>query len=183
MQNFLNKKFKHKTWFKEGVTVKFALDYFAKTNDFYLERKPALKQSGRLLDVIIYDDIITDGRCFYRLSEEEKQYYLERKEYWKNQKILEEEMWLNTIIDKEKELSNYLCGNSNYDVEAARKQLEYSNKIKDTECAEYWEEQVRIRQKKHNFIDDFINKFFDTVTTNRDFMKFKNELKIELETI
>ena len=103
MKDFLGKRFKHRTWFKEGVTVGFALDYFAKTSDFYLNKKPSLKQSGNLLDAIIYDDTITDGRCFYRLSEEEKQYYLERKEYWKEQRKLEHEKWLNTKIDKEKE--------------------------------------------------------------------------------
>ena len=86
MKDFLEKRFRHRTWFKEGVTVGFALDYFAKTSDFYLNKKPALKQSGNLLDAIIYDDTITDGRGFYRLSEEGKQYYLERKEYWKEQR-------------------------------------------------------------------------------------------------
>ena len=91
MKDFLEKRFRHRTWFKEGVTVGFALDYFAKTSDFYLNKKPALKQSGNLLDAIIYDDTITDGRSFYRLSEEEKQYYLERKEYWKEQRELEHE--------------------------------------------------------------------------------------------
>ena len=80
MKNFLEKKFNHRTWFKEGVTVSYALDYFAKTSDFVMSQKPALKQSENLLDNIVYDDVITEGRCFYRLSEEEKQYYLERKE-------------------------------------------------------------------------------------------------------
>ena len=58
MKDFLEKRFRHRTWFKEGVTVGFALDYFAKTSDFYLNKKPALKQSGNLLDAIIYDDTI-----------------------------------------------------------------------------------------------------------------------------
>lgn len=82
MKDFLSKRFKHSTWFKEGVTVGYALDYFAKTGDFYLSKKPALKQSNNILDDITYDNIITDGRCFYRLSREEMQYYLDRKAYW-----------------------------------------------------------------------------------------------------
>lgn len=90
MKNFLNKRFKHNTWFKEGVTVGYALNYFAKVSDFYLDKKPTLKQSENLLDAVIYDDVITDGNRFYRLSKEEKQYYLERKEYWKEQKRLED---------------------------------------------------------------------------------------------
>ena len=179
----LEKKFKHRTWFKEGVTVGFALDYFAKTSDFYLNKKPALKQSGNLLDAIIYDDIITDGRCFYRLSEEEKQYYLERKEYYKEQRELEYKKWLNTEIDKKKELSSYLCCNSNYDVKEAEKQLNYAKEDDDKERIDYWKNQVEIRLKKHNFIDSFINKFFDKVVTNKDFMEFKDRLKMELETI
>lgn len=183
MKNFLDKKFKHNTWFKEGVTIGYALDYFAKTSDFYLDKKPALKQSENLLDALVYDNVITDGKHFYRLSKEEKQYYWKRKEYWREQKRLEEEKWLNTKIDKEKELSSYLCGNSNYDIEAAEKQLKYAEKNNDKKCIEYWEKQVETRQKKHKFIDDFISKFFDKVITNKDFIDFKDRLSSELETI
>ena len=183
MKNFLEKRFNHRIWFKEGVTVGYALDYFAKTSDFVLREKPALKQSGNLLDNIVYDDVVTDGRCFYRLSEEEKQYYLERKEYWKNQREIEYQKWLNTEIDKEKELSSYLCGNSNYDVEYAEKELRYAIKRNDEECIAFWKRQTEARQKKHNFIDEFIGKFFDKVRTNKDFMEFKDKLKLELETI
>lgn len=183
MKNFLEKKFNHRTWFKEGVTVSYALDYFAKTSDFCLSQKPALKQFENLLDNIVYDDVITDGRCFYRLSEEEKQYYLERKEYWKNQRKIEYQEWLNKEIDKEKELSSYLCGNSNYDVEYAEKELEYAIKRNNEECIAFWEQQIEARQKKHRFIDEFITKFFDKVHTNKDFMEFKHNLKLKLETI
>lgn len=183
MKDFLNKKFKHNTWFKEGVSVGYALNYFAKTSDFYLEKKPALKQSENLLDAVIYDNVITDGKRFYRLSEEKKQYYLERKEYWKEQKRLETEKWLNTKIDKEKELSNYLCCNSKYDIASAEKELKYAERTNDKECIEYWKEQVKIRQKKHRFIDDFISRFFDKVITNKDFIDFKDRLSSELETI
>ena len=105
------------------------------------------------------------------------------KEYWKEQRELEHEKWLNTKIDKEKELSSYLCCNSNYDVKAAEKQLCYAKEDNDKERIDYWKNQVEIRLKKHNFIDSFINKFFDKVVTNKDFMEFKDRLKMELETI
>lgn len=183
MKNFLNKRFKHNTWFKEGVTVGYALNYFAKVSDFYLDKKPALKQSENLLDAVVYDDVITDGKRFYRLSKEEKQYYLKIKEYWKEQKSLEEETWLNTKINKEKELSSYLCCNSNYDIEAAEMQLEDAQRNNDKERIDYWETQVQIRQKKHKFIDGFINMFFDKVITNKDFIDFKDKLQSELENI
>lgn len=183
MKNFLDKKFKHNTWFKEGVTIGYALDYFAKTSDFCLDKKPALKQSENLLDAVVYDNVITDGKHFYRLSKEEKQYYLERKEYWEEQRKMEEEKWLNTKIDKKKELSNYLCCNSNYDIGVAEKQLEYAKMDNDEERIEYWRKQVETRQKKHKFIDDFISKFFDKVITNKDFIDFKDKLSSKLETI
>lgn len=53
MKDFLNKKFTRNTWFKEGVLIGYALNYFAKTSDFYLEKKPALKQLENLLDAVI----------------------------------------------------------------------------------------------------------------------------------
>ena len=183
MKDFLEKKFKHKTWFKEGVTVGFALDYFAKKSGFYLDKKFSAKQSGNLFDAVIYDEVITDGKCFYRVSEEEKRYYLERKEYWNKQRKLEHEKWLNTEIDKEKELASYLCCNSNYDVKCAEKELGYAKEDNDEERIRYWEDQRKLRQKKHAFIDAFISKFYDKVITNKDFMEFEKSLTAELETI
>lgn len=43
MKDFLEKRFKHRTWFKGGVAVGFALDYFAKISDFYLNKKTGIK--------------------------------------------------------------------------------------------------------------------------------------------
>ena len=65
----------------------------------------------------------------------------------------------------------------------SEKQLNYAKEDDDKERIDYWENQVEIRLKKHNFIDSFINKFFDKVITNKDFMEFKDKLKMELETI
>ena len=50
---------------------------------------------------------------------------------------------------------------ANYDVKAAEKQLCYAKEDNDKERIDYWKNQVEIRLKKHNFIDSFINKFFD----------------------
>ena len=84
---------------------------------------------------------------------------------------------MNTEIDKEKELASYMCCNSNYDVNYARKELGYAKEDNDKERIDYWKNQIKLRQKKHDFIDDFINKFFDKVITNKDFMEFKKNLK------
>lgn len=183
MKDFLEKKFKHRTWFKEGVTVGFALDYFAKTSDFYLDIKPAVKQSTNLLGDVIYDDIITDGKCLYRVSEDEKRYYLERKEYWEQQRKLKHEKWLNAKIDKEKELESYLRSNSNYDIKFAEKELNHAKEDNDKERISYWEKEVKLIQKKRIFIDEFISEFFDKVITNKDFMEFEKKLTEGLQTI
>ena len=44
-----------------------------------------------------------------------------------------------------KELSSYLCCNSNYDVKAAEKQLCYAKEDDDKERIDYWKNQVEIR--------------------------------------
>lgn len=44
-KHFLDRKFKHHKWFKEGVTVGCALDYFAKSEDFYLKQTSRRKQN------------------------------------------------------------------------------------------------------------------------------------------
>jgi len=91
-KHFLDRKFQHHSWFKEGVTVGYALDHFAKSGDFVLDKKPSTKQSSRLFDPIVYDDILRytgKEKGIYRLSAEEKDYFLQRKEYWKQQKEIE----------------------------------------------------------------------------------------------
>ena len=91
VKNSLDKKFKHRSWFKECVTVRYALDYFAKCGDFYLDKKPAKKQSAYLLDDIIYDDVLRYAgkeKGTYRLTEEEKNYFLDRQQYWKKQRAV-----------------------------------------------------------------------------------------------
>lgn len=93
MNDVLNKKFKHHKWFLEGVTVAYALDYFAKCGDFYIGKKPARKQSDNLLDDIVYEEVLMccEDRLTYKLNEVEKSYFLERKEYWKKKRKEEQE--------------------------------------------------------------------------------------------
>ena len=114
-KSILDKKFRHHSWFKEGKTVREAIDYFAKSGDFYLSKKPSKKQSDRLFDDTIYDNTITDGRSSYRISQEEIEFYSERKQYWKEQKEIEYQNWLNEEIDVDKKIRNYTCMNSHYD--------------------------------------------------------------------
>ena len=75
-KNFLDKKFRHSAWFKEGRTVKYVLDYCVTCCDIWLSNKPSSKQSGYLFDNIWYDNILTDGRYTYRLTQEEYDYYV-----------------------------------------------------------------------------------------------------------
>ena len=92
-KHFLDKKFQHHSWFKEGVTVKHALDYFAICGDFYLDKKPAKKQSSNLFDEVIYDDILKYSgkeRGSYRLTDEEKEYFLQQKTFWDK---LKKDLW------------------------------------------------------------------------------------------
>ena len=92
-KHFLDKKFQHHSWFREGVTVKHALDYFAKCGDFYLDTKPSKKQSSRLFDDVNYDDILRYSgkeKGLYKLTEEEKQYFIQQKSFWDK---LKNDLW------------------------------------------------------------------------------------------
>lgn len=95
MNDILNKKFKHHKWFLEGVTVAYALDYFAKHGDFYIGKKPARKQSDNLSNDIVYEEVLMykGDRSTYKLNEVEKNYFLERKEYWDRKRKEESEQW------------------------------------------------------------------------------------------
>lgn len=92
MKDFLEKRFRHGSLFREGVTVGYALDYFAWSGDFRLCKKTSKKQSAGLWDDVLYDDVITDWHYFYRVSDEEKKYYLTREEYWKRKEEKKQKM-------------------------------------------------------------------------------------------
>ena len=188
-KRFLERKFQHHSWFKEGVTVGYALDYFAKSGDFVLDKKPSTKQSGRLFDEINYNDILRSKgkeKGSYRLSEEEKEYFLQRKEYWKKQKEIEHQKWLNEEIDIEKALKNYLCMNSNYDLESGQKQLyywRYEDKDNEVDKIKFWEEEVKRVSITKKIIDNAITEMKDTIKTNKDFINFKKYIDLELSKV
>lgn len=185
-KDILEKRFKHSKWFTEGVTVAYALDYCAKSGDFYLNKRSALKQSDNLFDPVIYDDVLTDGHGFYRLSEEEKQYYLEREQYWKEQKEIEEQKWLDTNIDIDKELNSYLCSNSNYDISDVEKQLNYWKNIdndNEVDKIDFWEYESKRRNITKSIIDNCIEQFKNKISTNRDFISFKEFVSNELSKV
>lgn len=185
-KNPLEKKFKHSSWFKEGVTVAYALDYFAKTSDFYIKQKPSKQQSSNLFDDINYNDVITDGHCIYRLTQEEKDYFLERKEHWKKQKDIKEQEWLNTEIDVEKKLSNYLGGNSNYDLAYAERELnyyKYIDKNNEVDSIKFWEYEVKRRDITKDIINNCIKQFKNIITTNKDFVDFEKYVINELSKV
>ena len=84
MKNILDTKFRHHSWFKEGVTKREAIEYFAKTPDFVLEKKACCTKHHdiNLLDNIEYDDVLVyygKIKSSYKLSKEEKEYYLKCK--------------------------------------------------------------------------------------------------------
>lgn len=159
----LERKFIHHSWFKEGRTRAYALDYFAKSLDFELVE-------------LTEKDIITDGCFSYKLNEEEKQYYLERRDYWKKVNDLKNEEWLNADIDFDIKLKKFLCGYSPYDVEGAEKELEGWKNQPDAEfCKDsilYWTNKLARTNKCKADIDKFILEEKQNVKTNADFIKF-----------
>lgn len=83
-KNILDKKFNNGIWFKgQGLTVKQVLEWAASDNTWIIE-KPSLKQSSNLFDPIKYDYVLkAEERGSYRLTDEEYNYYMQRKEFWK----------------------------------------------------------------------------------------------------
>ena len=78
MRSKLDNKFKHSTWYKganltcrEAITKLACIKY-----DMHLSKKPSLVQNDELFSDIEYDYILTDGRCFYRLNDEEYNLYI-----------------------------------------------------------------------------------------------------------
>jgi hypothetical protein len=86
-QKILNSPFKHHSWTVNGKkTKKEALNELAKNPDVWLDKKLSKNQTDNLLDDMKYDDVLKDERNTYRLSPIEKEYYLERKNYWQKEK-------------------------------------------------------------------------------------------------
>lgn len=178
-KNILDKNFIHNSWFKgQGVTRKFALDYFAESNRFVLGQKRSRKQSMELLGDIVYDDIITDGHSSYKLCEEEKEYYIERKKYYDEQKKIEEEKWLNSEVDFKKEINIFL-GDYDYDIKHSKHELETClNKYStDVDTINYWKEELEKATKIRTVIDNIIANNKDKIKTNKDFIWLKNKIE------
>jgi hypothetical protein len=97
MKDILDKKFIHHMWYKHsGLTIRQALELLATEGGISIrqkERKAKKNESINLFDPIKYDDyLISDERGSYRLTEIEKEYYLQRMEIHKNlQKRFNEE--------------------------------------------------------------------------------------------
>lgn len=96
-KNILDRKFRHHMWFKgSNLTKRQAIEYFASEGGFYLIEKPSKVQSNNLFDPIQYDTILkSEERGTYKLTGKELEYYLQRKEFWKQFKVRIENEWNN----------------------------------------------------------------------------------------
>jgi hypothetical protein len=83
-KNILDKTFNNGIWFKgQGLTVRQVLEWAASHNTWIIQ-KPSLKQSDCLFDPINYDYVLkAEGAGSYRLTEDTYNYYMKRKEFWK----------------------------------------------------------------------------------------------------
>lgn len=82
-KNVLDKTFNNGIWFKgQGLTVRQVLEWAATCDDVRLCNKPAVKQSVNLFDKTVYDYVLKAERGSYRLTEEEYNYYIKRRDFW-----------------------------------------------------------------------------------------------------
>lgn len=182
-KDILDKKFRHHSWFKQGVTVRYALDHFARSKEAVLGRKRSRKQSNELFAPIEYDEVLTDGKMSYKICEEEKEYYLERKKYWDEQKEIEKQKWLDSEVNFDKEVKILASGYTDWDITHAEKQLNFWKNIdkdNDVEAIAFWENELNEILRKKPIIENFIKKAKDNTKTNRDFLELEkklNELK------
>lgn len=75
----LNRRFKHHTWYrgsKHKYTIKEVLQQLAANSNFYITKKISKEQSNDLFAETNYDTVLTDRRCTYRLTDQEKDYFL-----------------------------------------------------------------------------------------------------------
>jgi len=85
--NNLDTKFKHKTWYKNSkLTWKDFLELAAESSSFYISKIPSRNQSDHLFDNLTYEIVLKEesSKCYVRLTEEQYQYYIQRKQFWKN---------------------------------------------------------------------------------------------------
>lgn len=81
--NDLDRRFRHRTWFRgEKMTVREFLDWAAKAyGDMEVIKRPAKEQSDYLLGPLRYEKVLVsdEGRGFYRLSQTEYEYFVEKR--------------------------------------------------------------------------------------------------------
>jgi len=103
----LDKKFNHHSWFKGGgLTRKEAMKSLASIEDIYLSKKLSKKQSNNLFDKNNYDDVLTDGHSSYKLTQEEKDYYIKCKNIYKEIKKEIDDNWIK-CFDTSEALTEY----------------------------------------------------------------------------
>lgn len=124
MKNVLDKKFSHARMFKgSNLTRKQAMEYFAQNRDTTLSKKPSKIQSSNIFDPTQYDDILVCEGYQYRLTQEEKEYYLERFEFWEKWYQMNEAEYLD--FGHKMKYDEWL-------------EYEKSEKMKVSEYAEFW---------------------------------------------
>lgn len=174
----LNKTFKHHSWFKgQKKTIAEALDYFASTGDFYLGKKPAKKQSDRLLDDVVYDNVLYySGKegGFYTLSDIELDYFLKRKEYWDNEKKLKKEEYLSEKIDLSEELKKEKQNTF------FRPESEIEKKYSDRDV----KDKIILVNKVYQIVfEEVLEKEKNNILTHKDFQQFKKNVDNKVESI
>jgi len=97
--NILDTKFKHHSIFKgSNLTKRQVIEYFASSDEFRLDKIPAKIQSTNLFDPVVYEPILIycgKRKSTYKLTEEEKEYYLERRKFWLTFKDKINQEWEN----------------------------------------------------------------------------------------
>lgn len=122
----LDMKFHHHKWFKgSGLTIRQFIEWAANSGDIYLIRKTERHKGENLCVDIRYADFLSDGHCSYRLSEDEKEYYLIRKSFWiDHQKKMNQEYEKNWM-GKEKDINKWYT-------------FSLSEELKIPEFASFW---------------------------------------------
>lgn len=80
--NSLDKKFRHKTWYKgEDLTVREFLDKAACNRSFSTVKRKRHINSDRLLDEPQFDTVLVceEGRGTYKLDEEQYRYFVQKR--------------------------------------------------------------------------------------------------------
>lgn len=79
----LDRRFRHHTWYLgEKMTVREFLDWAAKAyGTMEIIKMPTKEQSDYLLDPLRYEKVLVsdEGRGFYRLSQTEYEYFVEKR--------------------------------------------------------------------------------------------------------